>query len=66
MIMDSPLVFPVNTSIGTQMCVSISISDDNITENDEIFTAELATMESFVNLFPNRSKDIGIMNNDGE
>ena len=39
-----PLEFPAGTNANDTQCVNISISDDDIFEEDEIFTVELAVM----------------------
>ena len=62
---DVPLVFPVNTSIGTRRCVNITINDDLYVENDELFSLAITSSDP-VFLFPNSSKEILIQNNDCE
>ena len=48
-----------------QQCTSISISDDPILENDELFSVELNTSDQAVTLHPS-SANITIEDNDGK
>ena len=59
------LTFPAYSPIGTAKCVNITIIDDNITENNESFSIILEAPET-INLFPNSSKEIVIIDNDSK
>ena len=52
--------------IGTSSCTSVVIEDDDTTEYDEPFQVALTSDLPQVQIFPNATKDILILNNDGE
>ena len=56
------LVFTSNIS---RLCVNVTITEDDLVERDEYFTVSLSTdLEFPVNLYPNSSKEITIVNDD--
>ena len=62
-----PLMFDVSSVVGSRACANVTIEDDDATENDEKFTVELSSCGCDpVFITPNSSKDIVILNNDGE
>ena len=65
-LMSESFVFLSGTSIGTRSCTSVMIEDDDTTENDELFQVVLTSTLSQVLIFPNVTKDILILNDDGK
>ena len=65
-LMSETLSFPSGASIGTRSCASIVIEDDDTTEYDELFQAVLTSDLPQVQISPNVTKDIIILNDDGE
>lgn len=62
-----PLIFTPTESIGDTVCTNITINDDPVTEDDEVFKVILESCECDpVNIFPNSTKEIIIINNDGK
>lgn len=59
------LVFPVGSVVNTRLCRHISIVDDDFVENDESFTVSITSIEP-VSIFPNSTKSITIVSNDGK
>ena len=49
----------------TQQCSSISIVDDTILENDEVFSVQLSTLDPDVNLTPSTAT-VTVENDDSE
>ena len=55
----------VFTPSDTKMCVNISIEEDDLVENDEIFSVLLASSDVAVTIHPNDTKEVAINDNDG-
>ena len=62
---DHSLMFPAESPVGFRSCVNISISDDQYVENDEVFSVSIESSDA-VNLQPNFTKTITIVNDDCE
>ena len=62
---DTPLVFLIGTPIGDMQCVTVSIFDDNLVEDNETFTLSFTSSDAVL-LFPNSSREITIVNNNCE
>ena len=61
------LTFPPGSSNGDMECLEISINDDDILENSELFEVELTTTETYVTV--NSEFDeilVTIRDNDGK
>ena len=68
MVVDSePLFFSPDSSIDDTVCITVSITDDSITEYNEEFVVALDSNESDrVNFIPYSAKTITIINNDSK
>ena len=59
------LTFAAGSSLGTQECVDVIITDDDVFEDDETFTVTLTTDDGSVDTVPDRT-DITIVDNEGD
>lgn len=62
--MSSDLTFSPSATGGRE-CGSFTISDDDIVENEEVFSLELTTRDQAVVFLNARSADVTVTDNDG-
>ena len=59
------LTFAAGSSLGTQECVDVAITDDDVFEDDETFSVTLTTDDGSVDTVPDRT-DITIVDDEGD
>ena len=62
--MNEPVVFQLGSMIGTMQCVEVSIMNEDVVENDEIFNADLSSVDPGVEIPAAQSQATATIIND--